>query len=147
MEQTDLYYMSIAKNIAKESHCLRRKVGAVLVTSNKKRIVTSVNNPTPDKYFCEREGCLRERKGIDSGTQIDICRCVHSETALIIQCALDGVSPVGANVYTTLFPCPICARILCAARIKKLIFMEPYSTLSAQSIFLQYGVELIQLSL
>ena len=147
MEQTDRYYMSIAKNIAKESRCLRRKVGAILVAQDEKTIVKSVNNPIPDKLFCEMEGCLREKHGIASGMQIEICRCVHAETSLIIQCALDSVSPAGASVYTTLFPCQICAKILCASGIKRLIYVEPYSNLSAQSIFQRHDVEIIQLIL
>lgn len=147
MEQTDYYYMSLAQSTAKESHCLRRKVGAILVTQNTKNIVRAINNPVPDKYFCEKEGCLREKGQIASGTQIDICRCVHAETSLIIQCALNGISPAGASVYTTLFPCPTCARVLSAAGIRKVVFLESYSNLTGQSTFLQYGIELTQMTL
>lgn len=41
----DNYYMSLAHNLATHSHCLKRKVGAVLVSSNGTHIITAVNTP------------------------------------------------------------------------------------------------------
>jgi deoxycytidylate deaminase len=51
---------------------------------------------------------------------------LHSELNAIICLAKNGVSPEGAEMYTTLAPCSNCAKAILAAGIKKLYYMEEY---------------------
>ena len=46
----------------------------------------------------------------------------------MIQCALDGVSPEGAALYTTASPCHDCAKLIIRARIREVIFGEAYES-------------------
>ena len=116
----DNFYMAMAHELATQSHCLKRKVGAVLVTAHFNHVVTAINNPLLHANICEENGCLRET--IPSGTQLDICRCVHCETKLIAQCARDGISTLDSTIYTTLYPCVICARAIIAAGVKRIVY-------------------------
>ena len=122
----DHKYMQLAHNLAAQSHCLKRKVGAVLVSADKANIITAVNNPLPDPNICKELGCLRQLNHIPSGTHNELCRCIHCETSLIAQCAQKGISTSGATVYTTLYPCLSCAKILVAAGITRLVYDSPY---------------------
>ncbi len=143
----DLEYMRMAYEIAGESHCMRRKVGSVLVSESNQYVLKAVNDPMPQKEICERLGCLRELKKIKSGTQLDICRCIHSETNLIIQCALRKISPQNATLYSTLFPCHTCAKILAAAGIKRIVYAEPYPDNAALEILNCAQIKIEQLKI
>jgi len=51
---------------------------------------------------------------------------VHAEMDSLLACARVGVSPVGATLFTTTFPCHNCTRHLIAAGIKRVVYIEPY---------------------
>ena len=53
-------------------------------------------------------------------------RAVHAEMDALLTCARSGVSPRGATLYTTTFPCHNCTRHIIAAGIKKVYYIEPY---------------------
>lgn len=55
-------------------------------------------------------------------------RTLHSETNALIQCALDGVSPSGATIFTTASPCYDCAKIIIRAQIKAIYVGEQYES-------------------
>ena len=122
----DIDYIRLAKKLASESCCVRRKVGAVLVTQNQKVVIKAVNNPMPYKTICSELGCLRQQLHIQSGELPELCRCKHCEKSLIEQCNVLGISTKGATIYTTLFPCASCTRILIDAEIQELIYIESY---------------------
>jgi deoxycytidylate deaminase len=54
-------------------------------------------------------------------------RAVHAEMDALLCSARSGVSPVGANVYTTTFPCHNCTRHIIAAGIERVFYIEPYA--------------------
>jgi deoxycytidylate deaminase len=53
-------------------------------------------------------------------------RAVHAEMEALLACARSGVSPRGGTLYTTVFPCHICAKHIVAAGIKRVVYIEPY---------------------
>ena len=65
-----------------------------------------------------------ERSGIRDLTEFG--RVVHAEMEAMLSCARNGVSTVGASLYSTTFPCHNCAKHIIAAGIRKVIFIEPY---------------------
>ena len=138
----DIKYIKLAYDYAnKHSKCLRRKVGAVLVPHNDKNIILSTNIPVPDSLQCIKEGCIRDHSHILSGQHTNICRCVHAEVDLILQCALHNISPINSTVYCTLSPCASCARILSKAQIRRLVFCEDYPDSEFISIFQSSNIE------
>jgi deoxycytidylate deaminase len=72
---------------------------------------------------------------------IEFSRAVHAEMEAIMSAARKGVSPKGATLYCTTFPCHNCARHILAAGIKKVYFIEPYG----KSLALQLHGESIKL--
>lgn len=53
-------------------------------------------------------------------------RAVHAEMEALLACARSGVSQRGGTLYTTVFPCHICAKHIVAAGIKRVVYIEPY---------------------
>lgn len=53
-------------------------------------------------------------------------RAVHAEMEALLVCARSGVSAKGGTLYTTVFPCHICAKHIVAAGIKRVVYIEPY---------------------
>jgi dCMP deaminase len=121
----DTYFMLMADLVATRSTCLRRKVGAVVV--KEKRVLTTGYNGAPKGLrHCAEVGCVREQNNIESGTRHELCRGVHAEQNAVIQAAYFGASIKDASIYTTNFPCVMCAKILVNAGIIEVIYKDDY---------------------
>lgn len=62
-------------------------------------------------------------------------RAVHAEMEALLSCARSGVSPRGATLYTTTFPCHNCAKHIVAAGIRRVVYVEPYPKSQAASMY------------
>ena len=134
-DMNDRDFLDIAKKVASNSHCLRRQVGAVLITADQKYIITATNTPFPYATYCEKHGCLRNLYNIQSGTQLDICRCLHSEARIIALCSDRGIATAGATLYCTHYPCSSCARLLITAGITRIVYLNDYPDNRAKDLF------------
>lgn len=61
-------------------------------------------------------------------------RAVHAEMDALLTCARSGVSPKGAILYTTTFPCHNCTRHIIAAGIQRVVYIEPYAKSRAEEL-------------
>jgi dCMP deaminase len=121
----DTYFMRMAELVATRSTCLRRNVGAVVV--KEKRVLTTGYNGAPKGLrHCAEVGCVRMENHIESGTRHELCRGVHAEQNAVIQAAYFGVSIKDSTIYTTNYPCVMCAKILVNAGIKEIVYKEDY---------------------
>jgi deoxycytidylate deaminase len=70
-----------------------------------------------------------------AGKLLDMCRALHAEDRAILNLIKSGASiPPDAVLYTTTFPCNLCANRIVDAGISKIVFCEPYVTLEAVKI-------------
>lgn len=83
------------------------------------------------------------RSNLDAGQGPGIYTSIHSEAAVIAQCAREGVSTKGADIYVTTFPCPTCARSLVEAGFKTVYYKKGYSLLDAENILDDAGIEIV----
>lgn len=71
-----------------------------------------------------------EIKDLIRGTRVaeitEYGRDVHAEMEALLACARVGVSPVGATLFCTTYPCHNCAKHIVAAGINRVVFVEPY---------------------
>jgi len=132
----------------------RRGVGAVIV--REKRIVAGgYNGSPPGQPHCYALKCdccgvefpesHIERAGFVDGQRCPACapgklfgghllrdghcvRTLHAEENALLQCALDGVSPEGATVYTTASPCWDCAKRLVRVGVSRLVYSAEYGS-------------------
>jgi len=136
----DEYFMKIAELVKERSTCLRRQVGALLVKDNR-ILTTGYNGAPPGAKHCEEIGCLRETLGIPSGERHELCRALHAEQNAVIQAAKYGISIEGSTIYTTTYPCVICAKIIIASGIKRIVYKGGYPDELSKAFLEQSGID------
>jgi dCMP deaminase len=134
----DELYMELAENLAKKSHCVKAKVGAVI--SKDTRIISlGYNGPPAGTHNCDEEwpetGCPRDRKG---GCSL----ALHAEANAILYAAKNQITLEHATLYVTLAPCLPCARIIYTTGIKKVIYKNSYA--AYKGIDVEEGVEFLK---
>lgn len=141
----DTYFMEIAAVVAKRSTCLRRQVGAVLV-SGRRLLATGYNGPPQGLRHCgECGGCYRAALGIPSGERQELCRAVHAEQNAILQASVYGVALQGdVTLYCTIQPCVTCAKMLINANVRRIVYLGDYPDGFALQLFREAGVELVR---
>ena len=107
------YFAEICAVTAKRSPCHRLHVGCLLVKNN--RIISQgYNGFLPG---AEHKSVIRDNH--EQAT-------VHAEQNAITDCAKRGVSCDNAIAYVTHYPCIICCRLLLAAGIRKIYYINEY---------------------
>lgn len=80
-----------------------------------------------------------DSKQVLDGTQlmdvIEFGRSVHAEMAALMDAARRGVTVHGATLFSTTFPCHMCARHIVASGIRRVVFVEPYPKSRVQNLF------------
>lgn len=135
----DEYFLKIADTVAERSTCLRRKVGAVLV-SDKRILATGYNGAPRNLIHCSEIGCLRKQLKIKPAERIEICRGIHAEQNALVQAAYFGIPVVGATLYSTHFPCITCAKMLINAGVKRIVVRKLYPDKLAQEMLAEANV-------
>ncbi len=153
--------MAIAFANSQRSNCLKRKVGAVIIDSSG-HILGSGYNEVPsytktcrDEYGECYRGTLRKSWASkvsstisDSAQQeiligffndefkiLDYCKSLHAEESAILAIAKNGSSALkGATLYTSTYPCNLCANKILEVGIKRLYYLEPYPMPEAKRI-------------
>ena len=109
----DDYFKKIVLATRDRSPCKRLQVGCLLVKDN--RIISQgYNGFLPG---CPHTSIIR-----DNHEQATL----HAEQNALTDCAKRGVCCQNATAYITHYPCVICCRLLLAAGIKELKYLENY---------------------
>lgn len=66
---------------------------------------------------------------------IEYGRIVHAEMAALMTAARTGRPVRGCTLYTTTYPCHECARLIIAAGISRVVFIDPYLKSRAPELF------------
>ena len=136
----DEYFLKMAFFVAERATCLRHYVGAVIV-KNKRVLTTGYNGAPSGIKDCLELGCLREEKGIPSGTRHEICRATHAEQNAIIQSGICGIKIEGATMYCTHSPCILCAKMIANAGIVRYVTCLEYADESFKNLFEEANIE------
>lgn len=125
----DAYFIKIAEMVATRATCPRKRLGTVIV-KDKRIIATGYNGAPPHQPHCDEVGCkLVPTHVLVEGKDVvkDHCvRTLHAEQNAVIQCAVHGVSCEGATIYLTINPCYLCAKMICAAGLKRVVYKSDY---------------------
>ena len=113
-EKWDRRFLELAEQIAGWSKDPSRGVGAVIVSAARQIVATGFNGlPRGVDDLPER---------LERPVKYDfVC---HAELNAIIQCARNGVSPVGSTVYTSFSPCVQCTLAIVQAGIVRVVTYE-----------------------
>ena len=161
--------MAIAYAASMRSSCLKRKVGAVIVDiagdvfSSGYNEVPAANNTCKCEYgMCYRDKLKKDYKEtlgsvIKKSKEreaaytlfkknfkiLDYCRALHAEENAILNVARVGASAAlpASTLFTTTYPCNLCANKIAQVGIKHIVYFEPYPMEEAKKILEDKGVE------
>lgn len=148
----DDFYMSTAKNVAKLSHGVRAKVGAVLVTKNDVMISSCNGLPKALGNILEYEDMQlislfgKSPYWEKTGNLITKPEVIHAELNCILKAAKEGVSVKGSTIYITLSPCALCSSMIASSGIKRVVYFEEYRDRSGLDILEKCGIEVEKIS-
>ena len=140
----DEYFIQICRVVATRSTCLRRQVGAILVSE--RRILSTGYNGAPKdlKHCAELGGCYREQMNVPSGERQELCRALHAEQNAIIQAAVHGVKLENVTAYCTTMPCVTCAKMLINADVQRIVYEADYPDELSRKMLGEAGVTLVR---
>ncbi len=90
------YYMSIAKQIAQRSTCLKRKFGAIIVREDNIISAGYMGSPRGTPNCIDLKKCAQD---YNKKVGVDACRGVHAELNAIINAARSGTSVLNSIMY------------------------------------------------
>jgi dCMP deaminase len=132
-EQFDRRYLEMARVWSKNSYCVRRQVGALIVKD--RMIISDGYNGTPEGFenVCEDE---------NNKTKPYV---LHAEANAITKVAKSNNSSQGATLYITTSPCMECAKLIIQSGIKRVVFSDNYHTEDGIELLKRAGIELLNL--
>ena len=120
------YFMTITRQVAERSTCLRAKVGAVMVR-DRNIVATGYNGAPAGLPHCTDVGCLVYSSRTPSGEMEENCfRTIHAEINAIAQAAKNGASIRDADIYITHTPCIHCMKVLLNTGIRAIYYEREY---------------------
>jgi dCMP deaminase len=132
----DNYFMNIANEVKKRSADPKTKVGAVLVSMNDNRIISTGYNGISsgiDNSLIE----WNNRESLKSFV-------IHAETNAILYSQSKFENSI---LYTTLSPCNDCVKLLSATKIKKVIYQDEYNDIEkSKELCKFFNIELKKLT-
>lgn len=113
MNKLDTVFINIAKETSTLSHCVRSKVGAVLVKDG--NIISFGYNGTPSGM----NNCCEEN-------DVTLKHVIHAEVNAVLKAAKCGNSVDGSTLYLTLSPCLDCSKLILQSGIKRVVYLTKY---------------------
>ena len=124
----DKLYMDLAKRVAQESRCPRKKVGAIVVTQSQSLFPGFNGHASGGPNEWEDKG--------EPNLEV-----IHAENNCLNKMLEEGVSAKGATIYTTLSCCLQCAKQLVGAKVKRVVYLEEYRDKTGLEYLSRYGVK------
>lgn len=160
--------MVLAYAVSMRSSCLKRKVGAVIV-DNQGAVFSSGYNEVPltqPSCLYEYGKCYRDQMKNDFREDLqtilkdaeqqesvyerfkefkilDYCRALHAEENAILNVARIGASSTLSSsvLYTSTYPCNLCANKIAQVGIQEIVYFEPYPMEEAKKILSEKGIK------
>ncbi|SDC91851.1 deoxycytidylate deaminase [Williamwhitmania taraxaci] len=134
-EQFDRRYLEMAQIWSKNSYCVRRQVGALIVKG--RMIISDGYNGTPSGFenICEDE---------EGKTKAYV---LHAEANAITKVAKSNNSSDGATLYVTASPCVECAKLIIQAGIKRVVYLDQYHNTDGLAILKRANIVVDQITL
>jgi dCMP deaminase len=129
----DRAYLRLAASWAGLSHCMRKKVGAIIVKDG--MIISDGYNGTPSGF----DNCCENELG---ETQWYV---MHAEANAILKVAKSTNNCSGATLYLTLSPCKDCSKLVIQSGIKRVVFQNGYKDPEGINFLVQAGIDVEQI--
>lgn len=117
-----------------------RQVGCVLIKDSLV-IYKTHNRHLPSEHTPYEVGDPRDF--IKAGQNSELASALHCEQAAIAWAANEGISLKGTSLYVTVFPCPVCAKLVAFSGISKLYYLSGHASLDGVETLKNREVEII----
>lgn len=136
----DVAFLRIAYELGRLGTCDRSHVGA-LITRYGRSVSWGYNGAPPGLPHCD-ENAHGWRDIAAEGVDIAGCRnATHAEANALAFAARQGISTDGATLYVTMSPCAVCARLVIAAGIQRVVTSNLYRDPEGWALLEKAGVE------
>ncbi len=143
----DEYFMTITRQVAERSTCLRAKVGAIIVR-DKSILATGYNGSPAGLPHCIDAGCLIYESRTPAGDIEQNCyRTIHAEINAIAQAARNGASIRDAAIYVTHTPCIHCFKVLINTGVRTIYFEKEYKLDTLKELLSHTSVTLARVAI
>lgn len=115
------------------SHCIRKKVGSLIVKNG--MIISDGYNGTPSGFSNDCE----DQEGV---TQWYV---LHAEANALLKIAKSTNSANDATLYITLSPCKECSKLILQAGITRVVYRDGYKDTSGIDFLKSAGIEVLQI--
>jgi dCMP deaminase len=140
----DHYFMTITREVAERSTCLRAKVGAVIVR-DRSILATGYNGSPAGLPHCTEVGCLiYESRTPDGETEQNCYRTIHAEINAISQAARNGAAIRDADIYVTHTPCIHCLKVLINTGVRTVYYARPYKLHTVADMLKGASIRLVE---
>lgn len=123
----DDIWMSLTTHIAQRSRDPRLKVGSVIVTEDNTTVLAI-------GYNGDEQGGSNQPDSLEPGKS----GFIHAEANALIK--MNFGDHRNKKIYLTHSPCPVCARMIVNAGIKKVIYCDEYRDTKGLQILTKLGV-------
>ncbi|MFN8240392.1 MAG: dCMP deaminase family protein [Bacteroidales bacterium] len=127
----DKRYIEMALIWARNSYCIRRQVGALIV--KEKMIISDGYNGTPSGF---------ENKCEDDNN-ITKPYVLHAEANAITKVAKSHNSSQDSTLYVTTSPCMECAKLIIQAGIRRVVYCNKYHKTDGLDLLKRAGIEMV----
>jgi dCMP deaminase len=136
--------MTITRQVAERSTCLRAKVGAVIVRE-RSILATGYNGSPAGLPHCTDAGCLiYESRTPDGDLEQNCYRTIHAEINAITQAAKNGSAINDADIYVTHTPCIHCMKVLINTGVRTVYYDRPYKLQTIDDLLKHANLKLVQ---
>ena len=122
MKNYNKMFMDIAEITAKQSNCVKYKVGCVLVRDNR-TILQGYNGTMPGFINCSDKF---NNHNLEGHSKWSASFEIHAEMNCIIYAAKKGIKLEGVIMYCTHRPCNNCLKHIIQVGIKEIIYKYEY---------------------
>lgn len=123
----DKDFLDMAAIIANASHCNRKKVGAILVSHDKRILGTGYNGcPASTDNECEDENGITKPS------------VLHAELNCLLFATRENLQLT--TMYITLSPCMHCAAIMKQRGVSRVVYLEEYRDTSGIEYLWLHGI-------
>lgn len=122
----DEYFLEIAESVSARADCSRRKVGAVIVSSDRRIVGTGYNGAPAGQPGCLSGACPRARSNSTPGRDYSNCIAVHAEANALLYS--DWTARQGGTMYINQPPCTECTKLILGSGLGRVVFKEGNGT-------------------
>lgn len=142
----DEYFMKIMAAVSARGTCDRGRASCVIVKDNR-ILATGYAGSPPGLPHCDEAGHLmiKSTEENDNTNKLhEHCvRTIHAEQNAIVHAARVGTALERSTIYVNLEPCPVCARLIIAAGIKRVVCKKRYHAANlTREMFSKVGIQL-----